>query len=274
MEYKKEIHQLDEHNDDLLNLTSMLNKAVQSCRRKELNLVIQFLENFANDTFQDKETLSQDHDYISHYLDKAEHEKFKSLVTDLRTLYDSNKPAAHLIFFIRKNIDQLIHHIQTISTDIQDLAQSIDASINPHDTFEAYLKQNDSRYTKTKRFITDEIFNLTDHFEVENFIDHLRSKTKDISRATVYRTIKQLLDANLLQKISTLDGKVFYEQSQTQRQHAHIICNNCGKINEIHDDTLYHLIDTYCKSINFTMTYQSIHIYGTCKPDCCETKTL
>ena len=26
-----------------------------------------------------------------------------------------------------------------------------------------------------------EIFDLTDHFEVENFIDHLRAKTKNIS---------------------------------------------------------------------------------------------
>ncbi|RAP25813.1 hypothetical protein DID74_02745 [Candidatus Marinamargulisbacteria bacterium SCGC AG-333-B06] len=144
---------------------------------------------------------------------------------------------------------------------------------NLHDVFDAYLKEHDSRYTKIKHFIAEEIFNLTDHFEVENFIDHLRSKTKDISRATVYRTIKQLLDANLLQKITTLDGKVFYEPSTPQLQHAHIICNNCGKINEMHDDNLNQLLADYCQSIDFTMTYQSIHVYGTCNHDCCGNDT-
>ena len=135
----------------------------------------------------------------------------------------------------------------------------------PHDLFLEYLKKTDGRYTKTKRFIADEIFNLTEHFEVENFIDHLRAKTKDISRATVYRTIKQLLDARLVQKISTRDGKVYYEQSLPQNEHAHIICNQCGKITEMHDDNLQDLITKYCDTIDFTMSYQSIHIYGICK---------
>ena len=265
MSYKHDIHQLDEQNDELLNLSTMLNKAVQSCRRQELNLIIKFLENFSNNTFQIQDSLSNNHDYISYSSSKAEHEKFKSIVTDLRTLYDTDKPAAHLIFLIRKNIDQLMSHIQNVTVDTQDSEVIVEPELNPHTIFESYLKDNDSRYTKTKRFITEEIFDLTDHFEVENFIDHLRSKTKDISRATVYRTIKQLLDANLLQKISTLDGKVYYEHSQKQLQHAHIICNNCGKIHEMHDDNLRHLITNYCNKIDFSMTYQSIHIYGTCK---------
>ena len=137
--------------------------------------------------------------------------------------------------------------------------------MDPHDSFLKYLSQNEGRYTKTKRFIANEIFGLSDHFEVEIFIDHLRSKTKTISRATVYRTIKQLLSAGLLQKISTKDGKVYYEQSRPQREHAHAICNSCGKIFEMHDNNLRKNINKYCKNIGFTIEYQSIHIYGECE---------
>tara|TARA_B100001094_G_C18094795_1_gene752435 strand:+ start:742 stop:1185 length:444 start_codon:yes stop_codon:yes gene_type:complete len=136
---------------------------------------------------------------------------------------------------------------------------------NPHKIFEDYLKNTEGRYTKTKRLITDEIFSLNDHFEIENFIDHLRVKTKLISRATVYRTIKQLLEAQLLQKISTKDGKVFYEQSLPQKEHAHIICNNCGKIIAMHESKLHKIIEEYCKKVEFSIDYQSIHIYGECK---------
>ena len=141
------------------------------------------------------------------------------------------------------------------------------STTNPQELFETYLKSIDSRYTRAKRFIATEIFNLTDHFEVENFIDHLRVKTKDTSRATVYRTIKQILDAGLLQKISTKDGKVFYGQSLPQIEHAHIICNQCGKIYAMQDRLLTDHIENYCKKMKFTIDYQSIHIYGECK-DC------
>ena len=141
---------------------------------------------------------------------------------------------------------------------------------SPHDAFEAFLAKNGGRYTKTKQYIASEIFNLSEHFEVETFIDHLRAKTKSMSRATVYRTVKQLLDAGLLQKISTRDGKVFYEQSRPKNEHAHIICNICGKIFEMHDKTLRKTIDSYCTNMDFRVDYQSIHIYGECqkKGDC------
>ncbi len=137
-------------------------------------------------------------------------------------------------------------------------------STDPHELFETYLRDNDSRYTSTKKLISTEVFNVNDHFEVEVFIDHLRAKYKTISRATVYRTIKQLLDARLLQKISTRDGKVFYEQSRPRNEHAHIICNICGKIFEMHDKNMQSRIQDYCENMNFRPDYQSIHIYGEC----------
>lgn len=136
---------------------------------------------------------------------------------------------------------------------------------DPHQVFEEYLSKEGGRYTKTKQFIASEIFDLSEHFEVESFIDHLRVKTKDISRATVYRLIKQLLDAGLLQKISTRDGKVYYEQSRPQKEHAHIICNDCGKIIEIHDKSIRDLLVEQSKKLNFKATYQSVHIYGECQ---------
>lgn len=137
-------------------------------------------------------------------------------------------------------------------------------SNNPHDIFAEFLEKNDGRYTKTKRLIAEEIFNLSDHFEVDSFIQHVKAKTNSISRATMYRTIKQLLDAGLLQKISTREGKVFYEQSRPKNEHAHIICNSCGKIFEMHDNVLQQHIEKYCKNMKFTLDYQSIHIYGEC----------
>ncbi len=133
-----------------------------------------------------------------------------------------------------------------------------------HHLFEVYLSEHEGRYTSQKRMIAEEIFKSEHHFEVENFIDDFRSKVKKLSRATVYRTIKQLLEAGLLQKVMTRDGKVFYERSIPDQQHDHLICNGCGKILEIKDTHIQTYLDAICEKMNFRPGYRSLHIYGVC----------
>ena len=136
--------------------------------------------------------------------------------------------------------------------------------LNPHKAFEEYLSTHEGRYTLQKRVIVDEIFKIKDHFEIEDFIDRLRADKAKLSRATVYRTVKQLLDAGLIQKISTRDGKVFYERSNPDTHHDHIICNSCGKILEIKESFITDYLSIYCQKIGFLPEYRSLHLYGEC----------
>jgi Fur family transcriptional regulator, ferric uptake regulator len=146
-------------------------------------------------------------------------------------------------------------------------------SKNAHSLFEKYLLDNDSRYTSQKKAIATEIFKSNDHFEVEDFIDNIRAKDKKFSRATVYRTIKQLLEARLLQKISSIDGKILYEHSTPQNHHAHVICNICGNISEIEESSVKSIIDSECEKLGVIPQYLSLHVYGQCKdPETCKKK--
>ncbi len=133
-----------------------------------------------------------------------------------------------------------------------------------HEIFENYLVTHDGRYTTQKRAIANEIFTADEHFEVEEFIDKIRLKDKKFSRATVYRTIKQLLDANLLQKITSFDGKILYEHSTPQNHHAHVICNICSKIFEIKGKSIENIVKKECDNLDFIPSYQSLHVYGQC----------
>jgi len=134
-----------------------------------------------------------------------------------------------------------------------------------HKKFETYLKDNDGRYTVQKQAIASLVFKKKEPFEVEEFIDTIRRKDKTFSRATVYRTIKQLSEAGLLQKIPNKDGKLHYEAVKENQHYAHLICNRCGKIFSALDESLESQIISYCKTVSFYPEYQSIHIYGCCK---------
>ncbi len=136
---------------------------------------------------------------------------------------------------------------------------------NINKTFEKFLKKEGSRYTSQKKDLVNEIAKTNSHFEIDEFIAKMKLQKKDFSRATVYRTIKQLFDANLIQKVRTKDGKVFYEQNFQKKHHDHMICNQCGKIIEIKDDKIEKFVTNYCKEISFIPEYRSLHIYGICK---------
>jgi Fur family ferric uptake transcriptional regulator len=130
--------------------------------------------------------------------------------------------------------------------------------------FEQYMEKTGGRMTQQKIGIIEEIYKTRTHFEVESFIDKIRAKDKKFSRATVYRTIKQLLDAGLIQKIQTRDGKVYYERTPDLHPHDHLICNNCGKIFEIKDESVDLFLSKACDTLGFKPEYRSLHIYGQC----------
>tara|TARA_A100001015_G_C15029452_1_gene732348 strand:+ start:2686 stop:3135 length:450 start_codon:yes stop_codon:yes gene_type:complete len=142
---------------------------------------------------------------------------------------------------------------------------------NAHKLFEEYLIKHKSRLTHQKAAILDEIISIGSHFEIDAFIKKLTTKNKKdvISRATIFRTIKQLLDAKLIQKITTRTGKVYYEETISRDHHAHLICNSCGKIFEIQDKSLEEQLNTYCKKLKFTPKYHSIHLYAECNNEYC-----
>ncbi len=142
--------------------------------------------------------------------------------------------------------------------------------------FETYLQSQNSRLTNQKKAILHEIISIKSHFEIDSFITKLTNKNKDhvISRATIFRTIKQLLDAKLIQKITTRTGKVYYEQTISRDHHAHLICNSCGKIFEIEDNTIEQQLNQYAKKLNFSPKYHSIHLYAECNNKQCKHSKL
>ena len=142
-----------------------------------------------------------------------------------------------------------------------------------HVLFEEYLSRHAGRYTSQKKIIVEHVFEAKEHFEIEDFINNLRAEKYRFSRSTVYRTVRQLLEASLIQKISTHDGKVLYEPKRGRRHHDHLICNSCGKILEIKQPVIDEFLDKHCEKIGFTPEYRSLHIYGYCK-QCAKKQVL
>jgi hemerythrin len=112
---------LDNHHRELFDLVTMLDEAIVSNNPKNIEKIIQFLEHYSIHHFAEEEALMTKKHYKGLQHHQHEHQKLSLLISHLRSIYDSHHPPSHIIFEIRKLIDTLVNHIQTVDIGIVDL---------------------------------------------------------------------------------------------------------------------------------------------------------
>ena len=101
---------------------------------------------------------------------------------------------------------------------------SVDVSLSPWERFEEYLQSRGKRITEQRRALVEHIFSHHEHFDADTLNDQFTkdNHSANVSRPTVYRTLKDLVDAGLLRKFE-LDGRDVYEHDYGYPQHDHLL---------------------------------------------------
>ena len=115
--------------------------------------------------------------------------------------------------------------------------------MNHIDKLKNILKKEGLRYTKQRQQVWDEIRNSSEHRDAEEIYMQTNKSSKlnhgkNVSRATVYRTIDVLVKNNLVRKMELGDGRALYEHKIEEEHHDHIICVETGKIIEFFNEEL------------------------------------
>ena len=106
------------------------------------------------------------------------------------------------------------------------------------DTLKKVLKKEGLRYTRQRQAIWDELSASDEHRDAEEIYLALYNSGLKVSRATVYRTIDVLVKNNLVRKLDLGDGRARYENKMDTAHHDHLICVQCGKIEEFMDNVI------------------------------------
>ena len=112
--------------------------------------------------------------------------------------------------------------------------------------------------TKQRNVILDIINNSYDHLDAYGVYEEARKKIPNISLGTVYRNLKALEDANLIDAVFDGADKLRYDR---KTWHQHFICTRCHKIIDIYD-LGFEKIDAYKN--NKVMNYKII-LEGICE---------
>lgn len=131
--------------------------------------------------------------------------------------------------------------------------------------FVDFLRKNHQKITKSRLELLDIIANYKRHFEIEELVAYIQSNHKLASRATIYRTIKLLIEFGVIKEIIKQNNKTIYEFYPNEAHHDHLICTSCNKIIEFLNEDIEKLQEEICKSHNFLPTHHRLEIFGLCE---------
>jgi len=98
--------------------------------------------------------------------------------------------------------------------------------------------------------------------DAEQIIQYLRSQKLDTNKVTVYRVLDFLFKNQMIEKVEFGEGKYRYELKKNH--HHHLICNNCGKIQDVEVSVIEKLEKEIQKDKNFKVQSHSLEFFGLC----------
>jgi Fur family ferric uptake transcriptional regulator len=128
----------------------------------------------------------------------------------------------------------------------------------------AGLKATTPRLKILNLFETSDVRHLT----AEDVYKILLADNEDVGLATVYRVLTQFEQAGLLIRHSFEGDKAVFELNQG-KHHDHLVCLQCGKVEEFHDPEIEKRQDKVAKERGFVVREHSLYLFADCiKPDC------
>ena len=104
------------------------------------------------------------------------------------------------------------------------------------------------------------------HLSAEDVYRLLLKENLDVGLATIYRVLMQFADAKILLRRQFEGDRAVFEINATEH-HDHMVCADCGKVEEFFDEAIEERQMLLAKQHGFKLRDHSLSLYGLCK-DC------
>jgi Fur family ferric uptake transcriptional regulator len=141
----------------------------------------------------------------------------------------------------------------------------MDAGIR--ERLDEFIRRKGLRRTTQRDAVISSAFSKDEHFTAEELYERVRKKHPDVSRATVYRTLLLLVEADLLRAIDLGENQTTYDPNfHDKPSHNHLLCIDCGRVVEFEDAHIDLLNDCVTRRLGFKPLRQTLKIEGSCEP--------
>jgi Fur family transcriptional regulator, ferric uptake regulator len=93
--------------------------------------------------------------------------------------------------------------------------------------------------------------------------DEIARQLPRLGRATVFRTLKMLVDLDVLCRVLHDDGTLRYRWSR-RGHHHHLVCTDCGAVQDFAACDVVSLVDDVVQRTQFSIEGHWLEVYGRC----------
>jgi Fur family ferric uptake transcriptional regulator len=141
----------------------------------------------------------------------------------------------------------------------------------PVEKFREFLEIRGEKLTEPRRILVRHIFDVHKHFDADELVADLHNADRRVSRSTVYRTLRLLVEAGLLRELR-LTNRTVYEHDYGYPSHDHLHCTECNAIVEFRNDAVRQLRETVSLEHGFRPVGHRFIITGVC-PACSRARS-
>ncbi len=138
------------------------------------------------------------------------------------------------------------------------------------ESFHKRLQDAGLKSTKQRDVIVETFFRLDKHISADELLEQVRKEQPRIGYATVYRTLKLLVEQDFAVPKNFGDGSTRYDPIHDQDpHHDHLICVDCRKIIEFNDEFIATRMEELATELGYKLRRKKLEIYAECKIENC-----
>jgi Fur family transcriptional regulator, stress-responsive regulator len=122
------------------------------------------------------------------------------------------------------------------------------------------------RLTPQRRVIAETMRGDHVHLTAEEVLERSRERLPEVSLATVYNTLNELVSMGEVQQVDAGDGPTRYDPN-TQDGHHHLVCLKCGNLRDVHPQGLDALELPRSQRFGYRIVNREVLFQGYCS-DC------
>ena len=135
--------------------------------------------------------------------------------------------------------------------------------------FRRFLKDQGLKFTPERARILDSVLSKAGVFEADALLDEMRRDSRQVSRATIYRTRKHLMEAKIITEVLIDSKQSHYQLSIGREPKGYLVCMETQKIIEVDVPELDAIRERVCRQHGFEPASHRFVIYGV-SPDAAE----
>lgn len=130
-----------------------------------------------------------------------------------------------------------------------------------------FSQENGLKKSRQRELILERFLGMGGHVSADDLHAEVRTADAAVGRTTVYRALRLFCEAGIASSIDLKDGLTRFEPELSRAHHDHLVCIECGRIDEFLSPEIENRQDEVAAEYGYRLVSHRHQLYGVCR-DC------